>query len=279
MEKLFHIPKDIKRQLEKSVRIVKEENQDRVILITGREGSGKSLLARQLGYYYSLLLQTKFDMNNIAFTREQFADMVRNFQKNSVVVFDEAFKGLSSKGALSKENKELISLLIECRQRGHIIFIVLPSIFILEKYIAVFRSHSLFNVAISKRNYKHRFYKIYNYNNKLKLYILGQRYMSYSRPKINKKWRFYITPPPTITNEEYEKKKRESFKRNDEEKKIENRIDWEDEIISRKIQYDEEGNKDISDKGMYYLLNKSKSNYFLRKKRIKESKKPPKTPT
>jgi len=216
IEVSYHIAKESRKQFAQGVRIILEQRQDRVYLITGREGSGKSTLTFQLAYFCCKLLGKEFNINKICFNSKQFADIIRNSEKNDVLVFDEAFNGLSSKGALSKENKELIRLLVECRQRGLIVFIVLPSIFLLEKYVAIFRSHGLINCQISKRNYKDRYYKIYNYKNKKLLYQLGHKYMSYGRPKIRKMYRFYSKFPPSINIEEYEMKKLEAFRKREE---------------------------------------------------------------
>lgn len=216
IEVSYHIAKESRKQFAQGVKIILEQRQDRVYLITGREGSGKSTLTFQLAYFCCKLLGKEFNINKICFNSKQFADIIRNSEKNDVLVFDEAFNGLSSKGALSKENKELIRLLVECRQRGLIVFIVLPSIFLLEKYVAIFRSHGLINCQISKRNYKDRYYKIYNYKNKKLLYQLGHKYMSYGRPKIRKMYRFYSKFPPSINIEEYEMKKLEAFRKREE---------------------------------------------------------------
>ena len=217
MEKFpYYISEEIKKQFDKSKKIIKEAKQDRVYLITGREGAGKSKLAQQFGYY----IDNRLNLDDIAFIPEQFSILIRTTKKK-VVIYDEAFTGLSSKGAISKQNKELVKLLIECRQLGLIVFIVLPSIFILEKYIAIFRSSALFNVGVSKRNWKNRFYKVYNYGNKKKLYILGSKYMSYTKPKIYKKHRFYGNPVPTIDEDAYERKKQNAF-REDKPKELTN---------------------------------------------------------
>ena len=204
----YYIPPEIKEQLDSSKRIVKEADQDRVFIITGREGSGKSWLAMQLAGY----LDPTFSLDDVCFTSETFGKRIREVNKFKGIVFDESFSGLSSKGALSKENKKLIKILIECRQRNLFLFIVLPSIFILDRYVALFRSHSLFNTQISRRDFKNRYYKVYNFQNKHLLYILGQKYMSYNKPKIWKKYRFYGKLPLSISKEEYQKKKSDSFK-------------------------------------------------------------------
>ena len=210
-----YIAKLIKKQLDLAKKKVKETDQDRVYLITGNEGSGKSTLAMQLAYY----LDNKFNLNNITFNSKHFADRIRNAEKYSVIVFDEAFNGLSSRGVLSSENKRIIRLLQECRQRNLFIFIVLPSIFLLEKYVALFRSHGLFHCSISRKSYKDRYFKIYNRHNKQLLYILGKKLMSYSKPYIPLMHTFHGKYPPTIDKEEYNKKKLEAFQEEKEKEK------------------------------------------------------------
>ena len=203
----FYIDKQIKKQLLKGQEAIRIAGQDRIYLITGKEGAGKSLLAIQLAYF----VDNNLSLDDITMTADDFFDKVRTTTKK-VVIGDEIFAGLSSKGALTKENKRLVKLLIECRQRGLTIFLCIPSIFLLEKYVAIFRSHALFNVQISRRSYKNRFYKVYNYMNKKILFMAGHKYMSYSKPVLWKKHRFYGKFPPTIKKEDYENKKARAFK-------------------------------------------------------------------
>ncbi len=209
----YYIAPEIKKQLDNSKEIVINADQDRLFIITGREGSGKSWLAMQLAAH----LDPTLTIDDVCFTAEAFGKRIKSVKKFKAVIFDESFQGLSSKGALSKENKKLIQILIECRQRNLFLFIVLPSIFILDRYIALFRSHVLFNTQIYKKDYKKRYYKAYNFNNKHKLYILGQKYLSYSKPNIWKKFRFFGKLPVTIDKEVYDKKKENTFK----DKKVE----------------------------------------------------------
>ena len=162
----FYIDKQIKKQLLKGQEAIRIAGQDRIYLITGKEGSGKSLLAMQLAYF----VDNNLSLDDVTMTADDFFDKIRTTTKK-VVIWDEIFAGLSSKGALTKENKRLVKILIECRQRGLTIFLCIHSIFLLEKYVAIFRSHALFNVQISRRSYKNRFYKVYNYMNKKILFM------------------------------------------------------------------------------------------------------------
>ncbi len=196
------------KQLDKSKKIVTNSDQDRVFVYDGREGVGKSTVAMQHAFY----LDNKLTLDNVVFTSKDFKSRIRSLSRHRALIWDESFKGLSSKGALSKENRKIVTLLQECRQRNLYIFIVLPTIFLLETYAAIFRSHALIHAGSYKHNFKLRYYKVYNYTNKKLLYLLGKKLYNYSKPKITRSYRFYSKLPPTIDPKEYRDKKEEAFK-------------------------------------------------------------------
>jgi len=204
----YYVSKDVKRQFEHALHVVVKGNQDRIFVVDGREGLGKSTLAMQLAY----LVDKSFNIDRIAFNATEFERILKKADNYQAIVFDEAFNGLSSKSALSKENKRLVQILMECRQRNLFIFIVLPSIFLLEKYVAIFRSQALFHVFAPKKYGMRRYYRIFNYVNKKTLYLYGKKLMSYNRPRVNKTHRFYGKIPEAIAKEAYDKKKHNAFK-------------------------------------------------------------------
>jgi ABC-type dipeptide/oligopeptide/nickel transport system ATPase subunit len=204
----YYIATPIKRQLSNAKKKVITSDQDRVYVVVGREGSGKSTLAFQLAYY----LDPTFSVDDIVFNARTFEKRIRESPKYKAIVFDECFNGLSSKGSLSRENKNLIRLLMECRQRNLFIFLVLPSFFLLEKYAGIFRSHALFYVYIGRKHYKRRYYKVYNYGLKKVLYIMGKGLMDYKKPYNRLSYRFYGKYPDSVDKEAYLRKKLESFK-------------------------------------------------------------------
>lgn len=215
MKTLSRVPsvaKQVAKSLSKSKIAVTEGDQDRIFIVTGNEGSGKSTLAMQLAYF----LDPTFSIKDIVFTAKDFEDILRTKDKFGAVIFDEAFNGLSSRAALSKENRKLIRLLQECRQRNLFVFIVIPSIFLLEKYVALFRSHCCFHTSVYKKDHKSRYYKVFNRKNKTQLYLKGAKTMSYTYPKINKLHRFYHTRGndyvPGVSEEAYRQKKLDSFR-------------------------------------------------------------------
>ncbi len=215
----FYIKKPVQRSLNKAMRIVKEANQDRLYIVTGQEGSGKSTLAFQLSYF----IDPNFCLDDICFNATEFENRIRQKEKFGAVVFDESFNGLSRRSALSGENKKILRLLQESRQRNLIVFIVLPSIFLLESYIIFHRAKGLFHTALYKKNHKKRYFKVFNKGNLKKLYMLGKQTMSYSRPKISKKHDFNPHFPTTINRTEYDKKKLASFRDEDKKKNPEDK--------------------------------------------------------
>jgi len=203
----YYVATKIFRQLINSQQIVLKLDQDRIYVIDGREGLGKSKLARQLAY----VVDPTICLDRIVFSSKDFEAAIRKADKHQAIIFDECFRGLSGRSSLSKENKRLVQLMMECRQKNLFVFLVLPSYFLLEKYAAIFRSTALFHVMASNKDPKRRYYKPYNYKQKKFLYILGKQMMDYSKPRVPYTYRFYNKEIPTVDYDAYAKKKLAAF--------------------------------------------------------------------
>lgn len=205
--KEYFIAPDIKKMLLRAKDQVINNDWDRVYIIDGGEGSGKSLLALQLGYF----LDPTLNLDRVTFNAVDFGKAIDTAHKGQVIIFDEAFNGLSSSGAMSNMNRFLVRKLMECRQKNLIILIVLPTLFLLQKYVAVFRSRGLFHVFVNKRG-ERGFYRYYDLANKKTLYLSGNKYYSYKTPFIKKAYMFRGKYPLGNEFEEaYRKKKHESL--------------------------------------------------------------------
>lgn len=162
------------------------KDEDRVFLVDGRERTGKSVFTFQQAKY----LDPTFDVSRVCFKPEEFLNCIRTAKKGQVIVFDEAFRGLSSKSALSKTNKAVVQAMMEMGQRNLIVFIVLPTFFLLEMYAAVLRSEALFHIYKNKKGV--RKFRVYNYKKKAELYKLGKKKgFSYDWPKTKFRDRFF----------------------------------------------------------------------------------------
>ena len=192
---------------------LKKTDSDRVYITDGRERSGKSLFTiQQSAFIDEEVLEDqkdgkilpKIEMGNatswevnskwrreatkrykegsllpqITFNSKETLKAIRIFKstekKTKVINFDEAFRGMSSKGVLSKENKRLVQALMEMGQSNLVVFIVSPSFFLLEFYPAVLRSNALFHIKKDKKSNK-RVVRIFNYKKKASLYQIGIR--------------------------------------------------------------------------------------------------------
>ena len=179
------------------------KDKDCVLAIDGKEGAGKSVFAFQIGKYVDPTL----NLSRVAFNAEEFRNIVFKAKKGQCVVFDEAFVGLSSRGALTQVNRTLVSLMMQMRQKNLFVIIVLPTFFLLDKYVALFRARALIHVYENKgvRGY----FRLYNSKLKKLLYLLGKKDYSYgfkiARTKF--KGRFYGKFP--LEDEKAYRKKKE----------------------------------------------------------------------
>lgn len=202
-------------------------DEDRFYITDGQEGSGKSLFTIQQAAYID---ETILDNENgkilprICFTPKQFLDAIRHTksttEKTRVVIFDEAFRGLSSKSALSKDNKMIVQALMEARQNNLVVFIVSPSFYLIEFYAAVLRSQALFHI-IKEKHSRQRYVRIFGKRDKAILYQIGVR-KGWGYPRWTKeRARFFnIYPGGKDFEKKYRKKKRDSL-REGEKKEIE----------------------------------------------------------
>ena len=209
----FYIQPETERDLTRAKEQVMFKDWDRVYIIDGDEGSGKSLLGLQLAYF----LDSKLNLDRITFSGKEFSKAIREAEKNQCIVFDEAFNGLDSSGAVTKMNKLIVKSLMECRQKNLFIIIILPTIFLLNKYVAIFRSKGLFHVFATKNGVR-GYYKNYNKTMKKFLYIKGKKFYSYGYPIPKKTYRFYGKYP--LDEEEYRKKKLKSLEEQADDAKL-----------------------------------------------------------
>jgi len=169
--------------LKENLDIVKKEIKkdfDMVFIVDGMEGAGKSIFAMQLAYY----LDNTFDLDHIAFTPDQFKRKIVNAKKYQAIVFDEAFSGLYSRNAMTYVNISLVSMLAEIRQKNLFIFIVLPTFFDLDRYVAIWRSRALFHVYL-RDGFTRGNFLFFNSTRKKNLYMKGYKTYSYGVEKSN----------------------------------------------------------------------------------------------
>jgi len=164
---------------------LKRRDKDYVMIVDGLEGSGKSTLGIQMAY----IVDPTLCLDRITFTGNEFKTAILNASQCQAVIFDEAFTGLSSRSALSEINRMLVSLMMQMRQKNLFVIIILPSYFLLDKYVALFRAKSLVHVHESRG--KRGYFAIYNARLKKFLYLKGHKTYDYGQIRTNFRGRFY----------------------------------------------------------------------------------------
>ena len=199
----YYIETKLKNQLDKKViPTLTKKDEDYIFIIDGDERSGKSTFGMQLGKY----IDPSLDLDRVCFTPDEFKKAITTATKGQCVIFDEAFRGLGSSSALSEVNRILKSMMMEMGQKNLFVIIVLPTFYLLEKYVALWRTRCLIHI------WKKGYWRLFNSKKKKLLYLnpLGKRYYSYVHVKTNLRGRFYNQYP--LNEEEYREKKAKSFK-------------------------------------------------------------------
>lgn len=236
-----------------------QKDWDMVFLVDGSEGSGKSMIAMQMGYYCDPTLS----LDRVVFTPAALRKAIADSEPYQTVIYDEAYTGLSSRATMSLINRTLISMLAEIRQKNLFVFVVMPCFFDLDKYVALWRSRALIHVYIGD-NFERGYFSFFNSDRKKQLYMLGKKYYSYYKPAANFIGRF--TNFYVVDEVAYRKKKKESLicreKANEEAAK---KKEVEAEMFERLMHID-----GIPHKVKIKLLGMPTSTYFVKLKQWQE---------
>lgn len=113
-----------------------DTDNDTVIVVTGKEGVGKSTFARWLAKQ----VNPKFSTAWVVFSGAEFMELAVKLPPGSVVILDEATEGGYSRDAMTTRNKELTKFLMVSRQRRLTTIILFPNIRWLDPYISEHRA-------------------------------------------------------------------------------------------------------------------------------------------
>ena len=127
---------------------------DFIFIVDGIEGAGKSVFTQQLAYY----LDPTLDISRICFSGEEFIEACINAKKYQAVIYDEAITGANIRQAMNDVNVDVMKMMGMIRQKNLYIFIVIPSFFDLDRYIALWRSRAVFHVFAKSYNDRGHFY-------------------------------------------------------------------------------------------------------------------------
>lgn len=193
-----------------------EKDWDMIFVVDGEEGTGKSVWAQQAAFYCEpgeefcscdWKKPTPHEglcISRIVFNPDDFKKAVTNAHKFQVIILDEAYGGLSSRAAMSSINRSIIQMLTVIRAKNLFIFIVLPTFFDLDKYVALWRSRALINVY-SPGEFERGCFSFYGKNEKKMLYVYGKKHYDYAVGRPN--FRGNFGPTYCVDEQQYRLKK------------------------------------------------------------------------
>ena len=199
-EKEFYMDGYLKNNLDTAKDIIKKD-WDMIFLGDGYEGVGKSVCIMQCAFYCDPTLS----IDRIVFSPNEFQKAVMKAEKFQAIIYDEAYTGLNSRAAMTMVNRALVKMFAEIRQKNLFIFVVMPTFFDLDKYIALWRSRALIHVYTGD-GFERGYFAFYNVDLKKQLYVVGKKFYSYSGVRPNFIGRFTNFYP--VDEEAYRKKKK-----------------------------------------------------------------------
>lgn len=143
-----------------------QKDWDMIFVVDGPERSGKSVMAQQMAYF----CDPTFCIERIAFTPKDFKQKVLSASPFQAVVYDEAFTGLHSKASMTAISRLLVQMFAEIGQKNLFIFIVMPTFFDLNRYIAIWRTRALIHVYAGDDGFERGYFAFYNSDKKKELY-------------------------------------------------------------------------------------------------------------
>lgn len=198
---------------------------DFTIIITGggEVRVGKSVLAMQIGYYWTYMINKLYNRkliftvkNNFVFDGRQLIKKGNELginQQFACLPFDEAGADLEGRKAMQTITQDVLDYYRECGQYNMLNILVLPEYFDLPKGIAMSRSIFLLDVyyTANKEGFFQRgYYNFYSRRNKKYLYLYGKRDLNYFAYRYDFHGRFFNFYP--IDEKEYRAEKQKALK-------------------------------------------------------------------
>jgi len=194
--------------LKKNLKGIKKDyindDNDYCMIIDGKEGSGKSTL----GATCCLAVDPNFSVDKIAFTGTEFLKVMHKAKYGSAVMWDEAEIGAFSRDSVGKINKLIVTALMVSRAKRLFLCIIIPSFFVLDKYLRMHRVGMLIHVI------RRGEFAVYpSFKGKLKkLTVDGSKYWDYGVVKPLFIESFGPLDKKTPMWEEYQKRKKKFMK-------------------------------------------------------------------
>jgi hypothetical protein len=205
-------------RLGKNLQILRDatlkQNFDACIIVDGKEGSGKSVLAQQVAAFMDV--EHKIELSQVCFRKDDVMKLALSLPKGKAIVYDEARGGLNRRRSMDDVNIELTDMLAEIRQRNLFFIFVMPSFYDMDMNVAVWRTRCLIHVFYdwnieSSEPLVRGSFRFYSEEGKKQLYCNKYYRQSYAYPFLNdNSFDDRFGDHYVVDKEEYIKKKAEA---------------------------------------------------------------------
>lgn len=143
---------------------------DLVIVIIGRERSGKSTLSGETALYINKMRKRYWNLPPIydakkdkTFRASQFGQAVADSkEKGRVIVYDEGVTGMNARTAMSVTNVALNDILYQCGMKNLVLVVNIPAFFGLDKNVRTRRVAIVLNVLMKSRKIRDEKGNVFN---------------------------------------------------------------------------------------------------------------------
>lgn len=203
----------VKAYIKKTVQWT-EKNMNRIIIIVGDPGTGKSYTALTYMYwFYSIkyghkIRPNEFPFDNITFDPLDFLNRVDG-QEGEVIMFDEGGVGANARRWYTKANIAMSEVIQTMRFKRHIILVTVPRLRMVDKHLRdlAHELHTLPGIRKKNHNLVHIRELMYNSTSdeSSRMYPAFAVYTN-GRPKIVYLKALWVPSPPSWLAQEYEKR-------------------------------------------------------------------------
>lgn len=222
---------DLKNICDEGIKAISNDF-DNIWAITGMEGSAKStFVITNIMTYICHVLGTSFTVDNICFNVEELDKAIDTLPVGSVISLDEFVLMGSSDESMTRLQRLLRKKFTLIRKKRLFIFLVMPSIYMMNKYFAIARTRYLLHCVLE--GCARGTVRYYGYGKKNYMVVNGRKHFTYDGFKYDRQFRFLdlrnneLVGQHIIDWQEYEKKKDKALKslgRDEQEVKEDNKL-------------------------------------------------------
>ena len=189
-----------------------------VCIVDGKPGTGKSTMTAQCAAY----LDPHFDLSNECFNTGQFEKALSEATPGTAIILDESFDSMNRRRSQSVENMRILSLLQTLRCKQLFIFLVVPSVYDLDKTVLLGLATMFIHCYRPGGAFGQRgFFGLYDDISLKNLWLYCRQGLRYSLKVARPQYKGRFTKKFPMDYDAYDSKKRQSVLSMQEKKKSE----------------------------------------------------------